>query len=366
MNAETGVSYRVERIQDSRSFLEPDLVLLAVLKGSIQVLTEDDRYTLRRGGLILINPGISCELRSTEDTLIGKCVWSIAALSQVLKGKLAYFYCNSAVSYSRWHKELRSELESMTGVYAAGDHQTDSLLIGYLYRILDCLIEHFQMKNTTPGISDTKDVSDASMAQIMQYILINLHGEISLTSLAEQMYISASTLSRFFTRHTGLHFSDFVQHLRIKEAMTLLENGVSQSFAETLAIIAEQTTKVKENPLAGLEGMPIMHALARKVPIGLLLEIMGENEPQQFKWSTVQIVEPGSAVVETEDDFGMMVPDEWLERDSRMTAPVPGEDVDPDFSIPTDNGITEDVTVVQIPDDKMENGQENTELEAVD
>ena len=99
---------------------------------------------------------------------------------------------------------------------------------------------------------------------------------------------------------------------------------------------------------------------------GLLLEIMGESESQQFKWSTVQIVEPGSAVVETEDDFGMMVPDEWLERDSGMTAPVPGEDVDPDFSIPTDNGITEDVTVVQIPDDKMENGQENTELEAVD
>ena len=58
--------------------------------------------------------------------------------------------------------------------------------------------------------------------------------------------------------------------------MTLLENGVSQSFAETLAMIAEQTTKVKENPLAGLEGMPIVHALARKVPIGLLLKIMGK------------------------------------------------------------------------------------------
>ena len=58
--------------------------------------------------------------------------------------------------------------------------------------------------------------------------------------------------------------------------MTLLENGVQQSFAETLAIIAQQTTKVKENPLAGLEGMPIVHALARKVPIGLLLEIMGK------------------------------------------------------------------------------------------
>ena len=58
--------------------------------------------------------------------------------------------------------------------------------------------------------------------------------------------------------------------------MTLLEKGVQQSFSETLAIVAEQTAKVKENPLAGLEGMPIVHALARNVPIGLLLEIMGK------------------------------------------------------------------------------------------
>ncbi len=57
--------------------------------------------------------------------------------------------------------------------------------------------------------------------------------------------------------------------------MTLLEHGCAGSFADTLADIARQTTKIKENPLAGLEGMPIVHSLARNMPIGLLLEIMG-------------------------------------------------------------------------------------------
>ena len=58
--------------------------------------------------------------------------------------------------------------------------------------------------------------------------------------------------------------------------MTILENGCVDTFENTLATIAEQTAKVKANPLAGLEGMPIVHALARNVPIGLLLEIMGK------------------------------------------------------------------------------------------
>ncbi len=57
--------------------------------------------------------------------------------------------------------------------------------------------------------------------------------------------------------------------------LTLLEQGVSGSFEQTLAQVARQTTRVKEDPLAGLEGMPIVHALARNMPIGLLLEIMG-------------------------------------------------------------------------------------------
>ena len=58
--------------------------------------------------------------------------------------------------------------------------------------------------------------------------------------------------------------------------MTVLENGCVDTFETTLTTIAEQTAKVKANPLAGLEGMPIVHALARNVPIGLLLEIMGK------------------------------------------------------------------------------------------
>jgi len=41
-----------------------------------------------------------------------------------------------------------------------------------------------------------------------------------------------------------------------------------------------------------------------------------------------------------------------------MFAPALGEDVDPDFSIPTDNGMTEDVQKIPIPDDETAGGQE--------
>ena len=57
---------------------------------------------------------------------------------------------------------------------------------------------------------------------------------------------------------------------------TTLENGCTGSFEETLAEIVKQTTAAKENPFAGLEGMPIMHGLTRTMPIWLLQMAVGK------------------------------------------------------------------------------------------
>ena len=57
---------------------------------------------------------------------------------------------------------------------------------------------------------------------------------------------------------------------------TTLPGGIGKTFADTLAEIAGQTRAVKEDPLAGLEGMPIMHGATRTLPIWLLLKVIGK------------------------------------------------------------------------------------------
>lgn len=57
---------------------------------------------------------------------------------------------------------------------------------------------------------------------------------------------------------------------------TTLENGCTGSFEETLEEIVKQTSAAKENPYAGLEGMPIMHGLTRTMPIWLLQMAIGK------------------------------------------------------------------------------------------
>lgn len=57
---------------------------------------------------------------------------------------------------------------------------------------------------------------------------------------------------------------------------TSLPDGISDDFSTTVAQVAEQTSAAKKNPLAGLEGMPLVHGASRTLPMGILLQIAGK------------------------------------------------------------------------------------------
>lgn len=54
---------------------------------------------------------------------------------------------------------------------------------------------------------------------------------------------------------------------------TALQNGVQGTFADTLAEVAAQTRAAKQDPAAGMEGMPLLHSAMYTVPLRLLLEV---------------------------------------------------------------------------------------------
>lgn len=57
---------------------------------------------------------------------------------------------------------------------------------------------------------------------------------------------------------------------------TALPGGICADLSGTIAEIAAQTRAAKEDPLAGLEGMPLVHGASRTLPMGLLLSIAGK------------------------------------------------------------------------------------------
>ena len=54
---------------------------------------------------------------------------------------------------------------------------------------------------------------------------------------------------------------------------TLLENAAEGSFSDTLRELAAQTREAKADPLAGLGGMPLIHAATKTIPLWVLLKL---------------------------------------------------------------------------------------------
>ena len=57
---------------------------------------------------------------------------------------------------------------------------------------------------------------------------------------------------------------------------TGFENGIPETFEEILTEITKQTTAVKEDPLAGMSGLPILHTIARGIPVWMQLAIVSK------------------------------------------------------------------------------------------
>lgn len=62
-------------------------------------------------------------------------------------------------------------------------------------------------------------------AILQQYIQENLHGDLSLTSLAGVVYLNPSYMSRLYKQLTGIKITDYINSVRIETAKKILCEG---------------------------------------------------------------------------------------------------------------------------------------------
>ena len=71
---------------------------------------------------------------------------------------------------------------------------------------------------------------------------------------------------------------------------TVMWDGVTGNYAQTLAEIGRQTREAKEDPLAGLAGVPMIHHAVGHAPLGLLLKIV----PKVYRDMSVGVTNMGN------------------------------------------------------------------------
>lgn len=213
--------YKVVRVKESAETISLNYLFLYLLEGKVRIRVQGDEFPMSGGDVLFLQPGIRFEVPGASAALAGIASFPSSVIAQVLEGRHAFFTVNSVWDDTRPYEDLRSIASKLTAEFTMRRHTTKSAQFSLLYRLLDCLIEHYQTGELASSASP-EEKEGVRMQAVMQYIMENIDGRISLTELAEQMYVAPSTLSRTFYRQTGVYFADYVQELRIRNSLTLL------------------------------------------------------------------------------------------------------------------------------------------------
>lgn len=265
----------------TNSFLKKELIDRVLNGESITLLLEDARYSDIDFGIVLDRPSffvvgvvdqltepkfklpqsvqriflehlpasIACEEVSCEERVL---IW----LLQPDEGLLHRFRVDSPDLQLNWHgivtymkgvlELVQNECEQVLGVNVSfgvsGDllHQWESLhlqieavramivkrtSLEQPMLILD-LEKLSQLEDTLhkSGGIEQEEFKSILIDRVHQYVLDNLSGDVSLTSIAEEVYLNPSYLSRYYKQITGQNLLEYIQSTKLHVAIQLMEN----------------------------------------------------------------------------------------------------------------------------------------------
>lgn len=197
-----------------------NIELLYVFSGKLKVYMEKE-YVLEANNIILINPGEQCEIEVERESIIAQLTIDFYYLCSQLNGKKPYIKCNSLTEEGEKYQELRKMCQKLLLEYLETENVDTLKYITCSYQILLLLKEQFLTQRDGQIGTDSKD--DRRLSLILDYIYMNYDQNISLSELAEELYMSVSALSRFFQKKTGSSFVNYVKQFRMQKVKEELE-----------------------------------------------------------------------------------------------------------------------------------------------
>ncbi|MGN0357194.1 MAG: helix-turn-helix domain-containing protein [Blautia sp.] len=197
----------------------PEIEIFFVVGGSAQITVKNRSYELEQEDIIVVNSGEVHSVESSMNSIVCDVRFSCRRVLELTGENMCIFECNSRADRSRPYSTIRTVMREVIYRYIKQEPgKTDCLKISALYKLLDCLIENYRDESVTL-VSGHKLDDSARVQQIYQYVNQNYQYGINMSELADQLYLSTSTLSRVFKKETGIYFADYVSHVRMSHAV---------------------------------------------------------------------------------------------------------------------------------------------------
>ncbi|MDE7310603.1 MAG: helix-turn-helix domain-containing protein [Eubacterium sp.] len=222
MHSQNGFHVQVIRNMNEHEHLHPSVELLYVLEGELTVTIHEKEYRMKREDVLLVNSSVRHSIVSHGKNILFRVSYDYRVIVDILENSGGIFLCNSVADQEKSYDELRTLFRELVYLEVLYSRRSESGKYSLLYSLLDHLIENFMVGESGRNVRKEEYQDDEKLQKMIRYVYRNFQEVVSLSVLAEQMFVSKSTLSRFFKKQTGIYFAEYVSQIRIHCAVNEL------------------------------------------------------------------------------------------------------------------------------------------------
>ncbi len=207
--------------------------LFYILSGNMKITTGMEQYELHTEDIILTDFNETGKWELDRHGLMIQLSVDYFYLCSQMKGIRPHFLCNSVEEGGEKYDRLKKIIEKIAKEYIATERFDGLKYTSYTYQLLLLITEEFS--DTKKSEVQTAYGEDARLSAMLDYIYMNYDREISLTDLTERLYVSVSSLSRFFSKKMGMSFVEYVKRFRlqkVKEDLKMSKAPITQIAVE--------------------------------------------------------------------------------------------------------------------------------------
>lgn len=199
---------------DFPSHLHEDIELIYIIKGSGFAYCEAQKYELKEGSFFIAFPN---QIHSYEN--FNK---NVHLFSAIVKPSLLLQYNNiflDCIPESNIYNYSQSDPENILALISYLMKELDTcsqdILQNYLTMIFGKILKHYSLR--------TRTIANDSVSEVVNYCTLHYAKPISISTVAKALNISESYISYIFNKRLFIHFSEYINALRISKALNLLE-----------------------------------------------------------------------------------------------------------------------------------------------
>ncbi|MFQ9934132.1 MAG: helix-turn-helix domain-containing protein [Lachnospiraceae bacterium] len=194
------------------------LEIIYILKGSMEIICGENKYSLLPGDLFAVNPGDIHYTRSIGDTdlILLQIPYEILenSIEHLKEIRFRPYFSKLKISCDTYMKSMESYLLSMKKLYLEKKEGYQLIFTGELYLFLHLLYTCFSKRCETFA-EDIRNTSSHKMKMILSYIEKHYAEKISLDEISQVSGLNTQYFCRYFKKNMGFTFIQYLNTVRL-------------------------------------------------------------------------------------------------------------------------------------------------------